>query len=384
MKSLPANSRRPQIILAFDWWDERFFKGIVRFATEAKWHLSPYFFSDRWVPMNWPGDGAITCYGRHMAKFIQSLDMPMVDITILPIEREIPRVTVDDEAIGRMAADHFLGRGYRNFAYYSWPSVPVNVMRGRAFFRRLREAGVEEGCLYTIRQSPARSLKDWQKHAAHILEQVRSLPRPLAVFTGQDNLGATLIEICQQNDIHVPEEVAVLGVDNIEFLCDSLAVPLSSIETNLDKVGYEAASRLQQLMDGAIGMDAEPILIAPQEVVTRMSSDVLAIPHGAVVKAMRFITEHFGDPITLEDIADHVGMSKRGMERAFLKHLGRSPAEELRRLRLDHAKQMLTEGDEKIETIARACGYSNSSNLSFAFNREAGMSPRAYRKKFRA
>ena len=135
-------------------------------------------------------------------------------------------------------------------------------------------------------------------------------------------------------------------------------------------------------MKGEIDNHAEPILIPPKHVELRQSTDILAVPHPAVVRALRYIKENFGDPITLEDIGEHAGMSKRGLEKAFLKHLGRSPATELRRHRLDNAKKMLTETDEKIETIAQACGYSNSSNLSFAFNKDTQMSPRAYRASF--
>ena len=173
-------------------------------------------------------------------------------------------------------------------------------------------------------------------------------------------------------------------MDNIEFLCDSLVTPLSSIDTSQEKIGYTAARQLDRLMKGEITSRAPPLLMEPGGLITRMSTDVLAIPHPAVVKALRFITESFGKPIVLEDIADYIGMSKRGMERAFLKHLNRSPADELRRLRLDHAKKLLTETDLKIDAIAQACGYSNSSNLSFAFNRDTHMSPRAYRKTHRA
>lgn len=386
MKSFTSTPRRAissQIILAFDWWDERIFRGIAQYASEAGWHLSPYMFSDRMIPLNWPGQGAITCCGKRMQHFIESLRMPTVDITILPMKRRVPRVTPDDRRIGILAADHFLARGYQHFAYYSWPLIPVNRLREDAFFHHLRSKGVPDQNLHRIIQSPSRLLKDWDLHVENIVAQLRKLPRPLAVFTGQDNLGASLVQMCQQSAIHVPEEISILGVDNIEFLCDTLSVPLSSVDTSLSKLGYKAAARLDQLMKGEVGPGAAPVLIEPAGVVTRLSTDVLAVPHPGVVKALRFITDNFGNPIIIEDIANYIGMSKRGMERAFLKHLNRSPADELRRLRLDHAKMLLTSTGMKIETIARACGYSNSSNLSFAFNRETGISPRGYRKSHR-
>ena len=109
---------------------------------------------------------------------------------------------------------------------------------------------------------------------------------------------------------------------------------------------------------------------------------MLAIEHPAVATAVRYIKEHFGEPITIEDIIEFTGLSKRGLEKAFEKHLGRTPASELRRVRLDEAKRLLTESSDKIDSIALDCGYSNSSNLSCAFRRDTKMSPRAYRLKY--
>ncbi len=373
----------PSILLAFDWYDRRLFKGIVNYAAEQNWHISPYLFSDRNVPYGWRGDGAISCYDPKLAKLIDELDMPLVDVSIHDMPATVPRVLIDNVEVSRIAVRHFIDRGFRNFAYFSWSIVPVNLVRRDAFFDALRdEEGIADDCLFEIRQPALKVLHDWDAHQAFILEQIEKLPRPLAVFTGQDNLAATLIEVCARNGIHVPEEVAVLGVDNIEFLCDCQAVPLSSIDTRLEDLGRAAAERLHQLMEGHITNEEPPLVIPPGDVVCRRSTDVLAVPHPAVVRALQFIKDNFGEPITLEDVAQSTGMSKRGIEKAFLKHLGRSPAVELRRCRLDNAKRMLAETDDKIEYIARQCGYSNSSNLSFALGRDAGLSPRAYRKEF--
>jgi len=377
------SDRAKNVLLAFDWYDHRVFKGIVKHATEAGWHLSPYLFSVRFVPYGWPADGAITCCGKELKKFILSLNMPKVDISVVPLEQPIPRVTVDDAEVGRMAARHFLERGFTQFAYYSWPIIPVNQLRMTAFFDALREEGVASDSLFKINQPPAKTLGDWNRHQSAILSQLRNLPRPLAVFAGQDNLGAILIEICVRNGIHVPEEIAVLGVDNTDFMCDCLPVPMSSIDTRLEELGYQAAQQLERLMNKELRMNAEPQLLSPLRVVTRQSTDILAVEHPAVVKALRFIKDHLDQPITIDDIGQHVGMSKRGVEKAFMKHLRRSPASELRMIRLNMAKRLLTETDDKIEFIAVLCGYSNSSNLSFAFNRDTGMSPCNYRKMYR-
>lgn len=376
-------SDQPSILVAFDWFDHRIYKGIARFAVQANWHLSPYLFSDRNVPFNWPGDGAITCYGPTLAPFIDSLTMPKVDVSVAKMPETVPRVVNDNLLIGRLAAEHFLKRGFHHFAFFRWPVVDVNPIRYQAYRDALVEAGLEEDHLHIIEQPGARTLRDWAAHEKAILDQLEKLPRPLAVFTGQDNLGATLIEVCVRNGIHVPEEISVLGVDNIEFLCDCLAVPMSSVDSRLEELGYQAAKQLQRRMDGEIGDDEPPLLISPGRVVNRRSTDVLAVPHAGVAKALRLMRAAFGTPMTLDDVCEHVGMSKRGLEKAFRTHLQRSPAAELRRIRIDHAKRMLTQTDTKIEAIALDCGYCNSSNLSLAFKRDTKLSPRAYRRKFR-
>ena len=374
--------KQKNILLAFDWYDRRIFKGIVRYTTEQQWHLSPNLFSGHFIPRGWPADGAITCYGKPLCKFIDSLRIPTVDVTLEQMEAKVPRVTVDNQAISKIAAQHFLERGFRHFAYLSWPSVEVNLLRRDFFFEALRNAGIPKENIYEIHQAPERLLGEWDEYNQLIYQQLENLPRPLAVFTGQDNLGATLIEVCGLKGIHVPEEIAVLGVDDIDLLCDCQAVPLSSIDTNLELMGYTAAQQLDRLMKGEIDNTEPPRLIEPKEIVLRQSTDALAVSHPAVVKALQYIKEHFHEPITLEDIGEDAGMSKRGMEKAFLKHLGVSPATEMRRIRLDHAKRLLTETNDKISAIAYDCGYSNSSNLSFAFNRETDMSPRTYRNRY--
>ena len=381
--SKQAKVSQPSILLAFDWFDERFYRGIFNYAKERGWHMSPYLLSDRFIPSGWPGDGAITCYGNSLADFIDHLEMPIVDVTVESMPRKIPRVVVDNTKIGQLAAEHFHARGYAHFAYYSWANVTVNAMRRDAYFDALKALGVPKENLFEIKQSSSSLISNWDKHQSDILKKVSALPRPLAVFAGQDNLGATLVEICVRNGIHVPEEVAVLGVDNIDLLCESAVVPLSSIRTNLTEVGYQAAAQLDRLMRGEI-TNEEPIkLIPPHSVVRRQSTDALAVTHGGVVNAIRFIRENFSHPITIDDICQYTGLSKRGLEKAFTRHLGRSPASELRRLRIQNAKRMLTQTNDKIEFIAQACGYSNSSNLSCAFKKDTGTSPRGYRNKYR-
>ncbi|MBL6920228.1 MAG: substrate-binding domain-containing protein [Puniceicoccaceae bacterium] len=375
-------ARQRSIIIALDWYDERIVRGIYNYAREQNWHISPYLAAGRFVPHGWPSDGAITCYGSETSSYIDFLNMPVVDISYLDMPRQVPRVRVDNDAISKLAAEHFIARGYKFFAYYAWHDVPVNALRHDRFKQHLLANGIPEENIFAIKQSEGSLLGDWESHKTDIIDQVNQLPRPLAVFAGQDNLGASLIEMCVRESIHVPEEIAVLGVDNTELICEGSPVPLSSVRTRLTDLGYKAAEQLDRLMNKEINTKAEPLLVPPHGIVSRQSTDVLAIEHPAVATAVRYIKQHYGEPITIEDIIEFIGLSKRGLEKAFEKHLGRTPASELRRIRLDEAKRLLTETNDKIDSIALDCGYSNSSNLSCAFRRDTKLSPRAYRMKF--
>jgi LacI family transcriptional regulator len=295
----------------------------------------------------------------------------------------VPRVRVDNDAICKLAAEHFISRGYKFFAFYEWKDIPVNSLRHDAFKKQLLREGIPEGNIFVIKQSPSENIGDWETHQSDTIDQVNRLPRPLAVFAGQDNLGASLIEMCVRAGIHVPEEIAILGVDNTELICESSLVPLSSVRTRLTEVGYQAARQLDLLMKEEINNKVPPILVESNGIVSRQSTDILAVEHPAVATALRYIKQHYSESITIEDIIEFTGLSKRGLEKAFERHLGRTPASELRRVRLDQAKRLLTETLDKIESIAFDCGYSNSSNLSCAFRRDTGMSPRAYRLKYK-
>ena len=216
---------RPNVLLAFDLSDQRVHKGIVRYANEHEWHLCPYLSSDHFLPHGWSGDGAIMCYGKGMGKFIDSLSMPKVDISAADLPDAIPQVTVDNLGVGQLAADHYLDRGFQHFAYFSWPLVDVNRVRRETFREALVGRGVDPAAIHDICQPAPELLSDWDGHQEAILGQLRGLPRPIGVFTGQDNLGATLIEVCLRSQIDVPEEVAILGADNVEFVCECLSVP---------------------------------------------------------------------------------------------------------------------------------------------------------------
>jgi LacI family transcriptional regulator len=204
------------------------------------------------------------------------------------------------------------------------------------------------------------------------------LPKPVAVFA-RDNEAVEVIEACFSAKLLVPDQVAVLGVDNNEMVCDCLRVPLSSIDNNLERVGYEGAALLERLIRGEAA-PSSPIYISPSGIIERRSTDSLAADHPQVSAALRFIRDNAHRPIGMMDIVEHVRMSRSGLEKAFREHYLRAPVEELRHTRLERAKRMLRETNEKIAAIARLTGFQTPHNLCRAFRQRLALTPKQFRR----
>ncbi len=375
--------RRKSVLIALNWRDERIVQGIARYAAEHRWHLSCEMLFSRHVMYGWSGDGAITGYGPQLADLIAKLDVPKVDISLADMPVQTPRVAVDNEEVGALAAEHLVNCGFRNFACFGTPRVWAPEQRRAAFRRALCRLGVPEACITEIVMPPGRVVRHWPEYRAFMTKQLRALPKPACIYCGQESRAADLVDIAVASGLRVPDDIAVLGTDNIGYLCECQAVTLSSIDTRLDELGYQAAAQLGRLMRGEIGTDAEPVLIRPAGVVQRQSTDIAAVSHPPVSRTLRYIRKHFRESISPADLQAVSDMSERGLQKAFIRMIGRTPAAERRRMRLQHARHMLVNTDEKVEDIARECGYSSSTNLGTALKRETGLSPRAYRRKSR-
>jgi LacI family transcriptional regulator len=210
-----------------------------------------------------------------------------------------------------------------------------------------------------------------------LVRRLSAMAKPLAVFA-RDNEAVEVIEACFAADLAVPDEVAVLGVDNSEMICDCLRVPLSSIDNNLERVGYEGAALLDRLIRGEAA-PSSPLYIPPAGIVERRSTDNLAADHRQVQTALRFIRDHSHELISMADLVKHVAMSRSGLEKAFREHYVRAPMEELRHTRVAHAKKLLRETSEKIAAVARLTGFQTSQNLCRIFRRQLGLTPKQYR-----
>jgi LacI family transcriptional regulator len=222
----------------------------------------------------------------------------------------------------------------------------------------------------------------YEDQVGALRQWLKQLPRPTAMFATNDEFGRLVIQTCREIDVHVPEDIAVLGVDNDEVICELSNPPLSSIERGAERIGYEAAKLLAKVMTGGAA-PSRPMLLGPVKVVTRRSSDTQAIDEPLVASAIRFIWDHVEERLDVDDVVKHVGVSRRWLEVCFGRTLGRSPAAEIRRAQIEHAKKLLVETDMLMPSVAAASGFTDAKLLIAVFRREVGMTPTQFRRDFR-
>ncbi|MFW6106712.1 MAG: substrate-binding domain-containing protein [bacterium] len=326
----------------------------------------------------WCGDGIICTINNERNKSLAaSLDVPVVNVSGAFTSAGVPSVVGEDEVVGRVAAEHFTSRGFRNFAFLGPREPHFAQKRSQGFRDAVTEAG------FAVHETPQPKIPggtDWLHQLEHLGEWLRDMDRPVAVFTAFDAVGHMVIQACRHVGLHVPEEVAVLGVDNDPTWCELSNPPLSSISQNFEGRGYMAAELLNRLMAGESPSD-EPIGVPAETVVVRRSTDIFATDDETVRAALRFIHEHSDEQLRVNDVAAATHMSRRNIERRFHRALGRTVYDEIRHSRLATARSLLTRTDKPLMEVALDSGFSSASDLSNAFRRHLGMTPSQYRRR---
>ena len=357
--------------------------GIARYAKEHGWNL---LIQDRLGhhPLAWNGDGVIATIRSDDAAFKSIKQMmrrgiPLVDLTANRPEVKVPRVTSDHREIGRLAARHFAEREFRHVAWFS--SGWGNVHRLR--YEGLAENAVEKPFKWIANDEIAdRRQSEWRAFVEWLRVKLAAAPKPLAVLAYDETDAARLLYAAKELDISVPEELAILSIGNNPLVCENQSVPLSSIGQNLERGGYEAAALLDTLMSRKTGStkpgtgNLKPILIPPAGVVTRRSTDVIAVANPTVREAMEFIKRNLSKPIGAPQIADAIGIRRTKLDALFRTELSRSVGEEIRRLRFARVKLLLETTDEPVSAIARQTGYCTPSHLTNAFRNAFGLTPK--------
>ncbi len=326
----------------------------------------------------WHGDGIIARIETdEIARAVQRTKLPVVDVSAARQVPEIPWVETDDEAIARLAAEHLFERRFHHFGFCGDSGFNWSLWRQEQFVRIVEEAGHD---CYVHKSIPRFDKSySWNREKKGLIEWVDRLPKPVGIMACYDIKAQQLLDVCREQDIAVPEQVAVVGVDNDRLLCDLATPPLSSVIPNTHRSGYEAASLLDRMMSGE-QVAAEAHLIKPLGIETRQSTDVSAIADPDVAEAVRFIREHACSGINVRDVLKRIPLSRRVLESRFRKIIGRTPHEEIIRFRIDRVKQLLSETDLGLSEIAGRTGFRHVEYLTVAFRNQAGVPPREFRK----
>jgi LacI family transcriptional regulator len=382
--ALPRPRRVPRILLLVETaraYGRRVVEGVARYALEnGPWSIQ---FEERelessppeWLK-EWRGDGIISrTTSVKLAKMLAATRLPLVELFSDP-RIGIAQVKTDSLLDGRMAVEHFINCGLRQFAYFTYGEIWATKVQQAAFCQALKERGFNAH----IYPSPT---SDWilpvwhERYRPRLIKWLRSLPRPIGIYAATDLYAVRLMDVCRELDVAVPEEMAILGVGNDPVICETVRPTLSSLDLDARRIGYEAARLLDQKMAGKAVRDT--IDIPPSHVAIRQSTDHLVVDDPDVVQALRFIREYACSGIDVDRVAVQIGLSRSVLERRFRRYLGCTPKEEIMRIQIDHAKMLLARTDRTIESIVHKSGFHSRVYFTRAFHRETGMTPHAYR-----
>jgi LacI family transcriptional regulator len=378
-------ARTPQVAVLINTstaWGRRLIQGVVNYAHRhgpwALWCQPGPLQPPVHLPAGWQGHGIIARVAtRSMARHIAGTGLPCVNISAIDLEGvSFPRVMPDFRMLARMAAEHLLDRGFRNFAYYGPRQRSLVRYHYEGFAAALRAAGCT--CIPYRPHSNPRGLSPWLARHNDLIRWVKSLPKPVAMLTWFIECGRDIIEACRQAGVLVPEEVAVLASDDDPLLCEACLPPLSGITSSSEQSGYQAAALLDRLMRGK-RPPKRPILIEPTSVIPRHSTDTLAIDNADLAQAIAFIRAHAGEALRVTDVLRRVPLSRRQLEQEFQRVLGRSPAQEIRRMHLERARRLLAETDFSIPDVAASSGFNSPEHFARSFRAQFGRPPLKYR-----
>lgn len=289
-------------------------------------------------------------------------------------------IVEDCLATGRMAADHLLSKGLRNFAFCGFDDMFWSRERCEGFCDRIAQRGftVSVYC-----QPKSKKDRVWENEKPILRDWLLSLPKPVGLLCCIDERSEQVVEVCKAEGIHVPNEISIIGVDNDEMICDLSTPPLSSVSFNAEGIGYRAAEMLDGLMKGQISPDKENLLVSPVGVIQRQSTDITAIKDPAIREVILFIKENARKPISVNDIVHIVALPRRTLERRFLKFTGNSIYKEIQIERQKRIENLLIETNMTIAEIAFSMGFSEPYELTRFFIRQRKMSPTSFRKKYK-
>ena len=383
-----------KIILLLDFAEEyskSLMKGINTYSKEAgPWIFCrmPLFHREtvgidgilKWA-LEWGADGIIgQLYNdKDIERFVQA-GIPVIAQDFKERFAEIPNITGAYHETGELGADYFLKKGFVNFAFYGFSDIVWSRERSEGFEKRVKSAGHN---VHYFEHKKARSSELWYYKPSSLSRWLKSLPKPIGLMACDDNQGQHITEACRHVGIRIPEEVAVLGVDNDEMICDLSDPPLSSIALDVEKGGYDAARLLEHLIMHGI-TDYHDIVVKPMQVITRHSTDIYATNDNHIASSLKFIHQNIDKNLHVNEVVKQVPLSRRALEKRFLEITGYPVYKYIFNLRIEKFTQKLLDTDMSVFEIALDMGLTDSKNIARQFRQVKGCSPSVYRNKYLA
>ena len=376
-KNTPKVAPAKNVAVFLSWYEPRILRGIARYSREKQWALLfDYTQVHKWSAISNKVDGLICLVGpdRPRAQFLLKMNLPMVVLgnSDEGLMGDQLRVLQDDAACGRMAAEHFLSLGFENFLTVGKKNRTFFRDRIQSFTealgdraRVIEHAWIGESLAHTSLRRPIEAV-------------MKKVPKPMAIFAPSDVTCVHVMQSAMALGLKVPEDAAILGANNDELICDFAPVPLSSVRLNFTQWGFEGAALLDKVMQGQAPEKNVP-LIRPVGVVSRQSTNIRLVPDEQVAKALRYIWDHLDHPLTVDEIAGHVGVSRATLGRLFRKHMRRSIIDEIASNRLEKARELLALGKLPVKEVAAACGFSTPNYFNNVFRKATGATPRKFR-----
>jgi len=378
MRHIVQSKALKRVLVLLGWSSAEISKEIGRFAREAGWCIDARTFYTSEVPGAWRGDGLIATLGERadLNRFIlrHATRQPSIILGGNKGGLAVPSVHIDNGAVGCVAARHFLDRNHRNFAWYGAYRGDVTEQRRNGFAQTIRAAGFH--CELLCYRSGG-AYVNWIRRRQWLESRLQSLPRPLAVFALDDILASEVAEVCHERGWEVPGEISVLGTGNLDVACECSRIPISSVDTREAEVAWKAAEALDLLMKGH--RITEDAVLSPGPIVVRASTDTVAALHPSVRAAIRFMKENLSKPFGADEIARAANISRRALFALFSSELNSTPTSLLTTFRLERAKSMLLDTDEKVAAVAILCGFGTPRTFDRVFIKVQGVTPAAWR-----
>jgi LacI family transcriptional regulator len=344
----------------------------VELAEQSRGGLEPAALA------GWKGDGIIArIENSQIARVVRRCALPTVDLSAARLVPEIPWVETDNTAIARLAIDHLIERGFRSLGYFGLTRYNWSIWRRDDFVELASQSGCT--CAVHMMRGLIDSARRWSIEHRKLADWLTKLPKPAGVFACYDTCGRHVLEACRIARLRVPDDVAVVGVDNDPLLCELADPPLTSVAPDAQQSGYLAASLLDRMLTGS-KVELAGHFVRPRGVVTRRSTDVTAIADPEISTAVQFIRDGACGGITVSDVLGKIALSRRVFEKRFRALVGRTPHQQIVRTQIERAKDLLAVTDLPLKTIAARVGVAHAEYLNTLFRKAEGITPGAYRR----